>query len=337
MNRSSLGIYHYNQVVGAIVLGCVLLFLGALVNAGLLKEWFQTPLTLRVVLPEGGVSGLEQGSEVQIMGTRAGAVRRIVIDPSEHMHAIARIDPQMKPFVRRNSQVTIRRQFGIAGAAYIEISRGTGGELDWEYAVLTAGTERGPTDSIGQTIEEVRARVLPILDEMHKAVANFNAVIDERGPLRQSLQSAASVAERIDRGEGSVGKLMTDQKMAADLQAVLSEAQSAIAHANGLLAELERSSKDARITAIIQRTDAILASLQTITRNVATASPQFGQITSNVATATESMPELLLQTEATARQLELLLGQLRRSWLLGGGGGTAPAASRRTPASGVRP
>jgi phospholipid/cholesterol/gamma-HCH transport system substrate-binding protein len=328
MKRSSLGIYHYNQMVGAIVLGCVLLFLGALINAGLLKEWFQTPLTLRIVLPADGVSGLEQGSEVQIMGTRSGAVRRIVIDPSERMHAIARIDPQMKPFIRRDSLVTIRRQFGIAGAAYIEISRGAGRELDWQYAVLTAGTDRGPTDTIGQTIEEVRARVLPILDEMHKAVANFNAVIDESGPLRQSLQSAASVAQRIERGEGAVGKLMTDKKLGEDLQAALADAQAAMTHANGLLAEVERTSKDARITAIIQRTDAILASMQVITKNLATASP-------NITATTDSMPTLLLQTESTARELELLLGQLRRSWLLGGGGATP--AGRRAPASEVRP
>ena len=49
------------------------------------------------------------------------------------------------------------------------------------------------------------------------------------------------------------------------------------------------------------------------------------------------MPALLLQTESTARELELLLGQLRRSWLLGGGGAPTPASSRRAPASEVRP
>jgi hypothetical protein len=47
------------------------------------------------------------------------------------------------------------------------------------------------------------------------------------------------------------------------------------------------------------------------------------------------MPALLLQTEMTARELELLLGQLRRSWLLGGT--AAPPAGRRAPASEVRP
>jgi len=223
-----------------------------------------------------------------------------------------------------------------ADKTYVEISRGKGRELDWEYAVLTASTDRAPTDTIGEVIEEVRARVMPILDEVHKAAVNINAVIDPDSPLRRAMQSTANVAQRLERGEGTVGRLLADNKMASDLQAALANAQSAMAHANGLMAELERSSKDARIATIIQRTDAVLASLQTVTRNMAAASPQFTQLTGNVSAATESMPALLLQTEMSARELELLLGQLRRSWLLGGG--TAPAATgRRAPAGEVRP
>ena len=329
MKRSTLGVYQFNQAVGAVVLICVALFIGALLNAGLLKEWFETSLTLRIMLPEEGTSGLSQGSEVQILGTRAGEIRRIVIDPSQHMHAEARIDTQMKPFLRRDSQVVIRRQFGIAGNAYVDITRGRGPELDWDFAVLTANSDRAPTDSIGQVVDDVRSRIVPILDQLQKVVASASALVGPSGALHQTLQSAASVAQRVERGEGSVGKLLADDKMATDLAATLTAAQSAVAHTNGLVAELEKSTKDAKIASILQRTDAILGSLQVVTRNLAAASP-------NIMTTTDSMPALLLQTESTARELELLLGQLRRSWLLGGGGAT-PASSRRAPASEVRP
>jgi phospholipid/cholesterol/gamma-HCH transport system substrate-binding protein len=330
MKRSTLGVYQFNQAVGAVVLLCIALFIGALVNAGLLKEWFQTSLTLRIVLPEDGTSGLSQGSEVQVLGTRAGEIRRIVIDPSQHMHAEARIDTQMKPFIRRDSQIVIRRQFGIAGNAYVDITRGHGPELDWGFAVLTANSDRAPTDSIGQVVDDVRSRIVPILDQLQKVAASANALVDPAGPLQQAMQSTAAVVRRVEPGEGSVGKLLADDKMATELAATLAAAQSAVAHTNGLVAELEKNAKDARIASILQRTDAILGSLQVVTRNLAAASP-------NITTTTDSMPALLLQTESTARELELLLGQLRRSWLLGGGGGATPASSRRAPASEVRP
>ena len=138
------------------------------------------------------------------------------------------------------------------------------------------------------------------------------------------------MAQRVERGEGSVGKLLADDKMAADFAATLAAAQEAVAHANGLVAELEKNAKDTHIASILQRTDAMLASLQVVTRNLAAASP-------NIASSTDAVPALLLQTELTARELELMLGQLRRSWLLGGSGGATPAPSRRAPASEVRP
>jgi phospholipid/cholesterol/gamma-HCH transport system substrate-binding protein len=272
-----------------------------------------------------------------VLGTRAGEIRRIVIEPSQRMHAEVRIDRQMRPFIRRDSQVFIRRQFGIAGASYIDISRGHGAELDWGFAVLNAATERGPTDNIGQLIEEVHAKFVPLLDEVHKVIANANAVVDKAGPLQQTLQSAAALTQRIERGEGAMGRLLADEKMVADLQATLAAAQQAMAHANGLMAELERTSKDARLPGMVQRTDAILASLQTLSKNLASASPNFGKLTDSVASTTDSMPALLLQTETTARELELLLGQLRHHWLLGGSSAPAAPTSRRAPAGEVRP
>ena len=56
-------------------------------------------------------------------------MRRIVIDPNQRMHAVARVEDQMRPFIKRDSVVSIRRQFGVAGAAYIDIQRGVGPAL----------------------------------------------------------------------------------------------------------------------------------------------------------------------------------------------------------------
>src|SRR5258708_37627219 len=122
MKRSIFGVYQYNEIVGAVVLACVAIFVAALVNAGLVKDWFQPSFTLRILLPDEGVSCLAPGAEVQVLWTRAGEVRRIVIDPNQRMHAVARVEDQMRPFIRRDSKVSIRRQFGVAVAAIIDNS-----------------------------------------------------------------------------------------------------------------------------------------------------------------------------------------------------------------------
>jgi len=331
MKRSIFGLHQLDEIVGAVVLACIGVFIAVLINAGLLKDWFQPSFTLRILLPDEGVSGLAPGAEVQVLGTRAGEVRRIVID-LQRMHAIARVEDQMRPFIRRDSKVSIRRQFGVAGAAFIDISRGTGPELDWSYAVIAATTDRAATDTLGQMIDELRAKIMPLLDEVQKAVVAFTAVaqraIDPAGPLEQTLSSAAGIAHRVESGEGVAGRLVANEKLATDLEATLVSVRE-------LAAQLERTSKDPRIGQILLKTDSVLTSLQATTRNLATTLPK---ITENVTATTDAMPATLLQAQIAAHELELLLGQLRHNWLFGGSGGapTAPA-SRRAPAIEVRP
>ena len=81
------------------------------------------------------------------------------------------------------------------------------------------------------------------------------------------------------------------------------------------------------------KTNSILTSLQATTRNLATSTPQ---ITRGLQDTTDAMPATLLQAQIAARELELLLGQLRHHWLFGGS--SAPAQpGRRAPAVEVRP
>ena len=61
---------------------------------------------------------------------------------NEKMHAEVRIDSEMAVFVRSDSKATIRRTFGSAGDAYLEITRGFGEPLDWEFAVINAVSDR---------------------------------------------------------------------------------------------------------------------------------------------------------------------------------------------------
>jgi phospholipid/cholesterol/gamma-HCH transport system substrate-binding protein len=331
MKRSIFGVYQLDEIVGAVVLACIGVFIAVLINAGLLKDWFQPSFTLRILLPDEGVSGLAPGAEVQVLGTRAGEVRRIVIDPSQRMHAVARVEDQMRPFIRRDSVVSIRRQFGVAGAAFIDISRGSGPELDWSYAVIAATSERATTDTIGQMVDELRAKIMPLIDDVQKAVLAFTVVaqraVDPAGPLEQTLASAAGIARRVEAGEGVAGRLIANDKLATDLEQTLVNVRE-------FVAQLERTSKDPRIAQILQKTDAVLTSLQATTRNLAATTPQ---ITRNMAETTDALPATLLQAQIAARELELLLGQLRHHWLLGGSSAPSAPASRRAPAVEVRP
>lgn len=305
---------HTDEWIGALVLAAVALLLIAALQAGVLRDWFKPTAELRLVLPSSGLAGLEAGADVEILGTRAGRVAEIVLDPSQQMYAMLEIDEQATAFIRRDSKAVIRRRFGVAGAAFVDISRGTGEEMDWTYAVIEAVTERAPTDSVSALIDEARQKIFPILD-------NANRV----------TQSLAEIAERINRGEGNVGRLLVDESMVREAQATVGSARDAVAALNVLMAELQKSAGNLNaltqqvsgpdgVPAVLAQTDQSLATLKKILDDVAVATQRMPTISKNVEGGTANLPALLTQLQVTIQKLDQLVAQLQRSWLLGGGG-----------------
>jgi phospholipid/cholesterol/gamma-HCH transport system substrate-binding protein len=315
---------HADEWVGLVVVASVVLFLGLIFQAGVLRDWFRPVSTLRLVLPEAGVSGLSEGAEVQVLGTKAGTVRHIVISPNQQMYADVEIDDQARAFIRRDSQAVIRKSFGVAGAAFVDITRGTGAELDWRYAVIQASTERDPTESIGALIDQVREKVFPILDDA--------------GRVTHAL---AETMERINKGEGNIGVLLKDETLARNAQDTAAAARAAMAQLETVTHDIAAivaaaNTSDSGVPALLKRTDQTLASLQAAMKDLSQGAERVPQIARNVEGGTENLGSVLVQTQQTAHELELLLTQLRGLWLLGGNG-APPAKPVRLPSTEVSP
>lgn len=322
---------HGDEWVGLLVVAAAVLFFGAILHAGVLHDWFKPVSSLRIVLPETGVASLSVGADVEALGTRAGVVRRIVISPNQQMYAEAEIDDQMRAFIRRDSRALIRRRYGVAGAAFVDISRGTGAELDWHYAVIEAVTERDPTESIGALIDQVRQKIFPVLDDAGR-----------------STKALADVMERMQKGEGDVGRLLTDETMVRDIEDIVAKTRATMSDVTRIVAEFDVaarnvknltqtvSARDGGAPGLLRRADATLATLQQTTRDLALAIQRTPQIVRNVEASTRDLPGLLTQTQQTARELERLANQLRGLWLLGGGATPTPQPTR-LPTAEVRP
>jgi phospholipid/cholesterol/gamma-HCH transport system substrate-binding protein len=295
-----------------------------------LRDWFQPVSYLRIVLPEAGVAGLSVGADVEVLGTHAGVIRRVVISPNQQMYAEAEIDDQARAFIRRDSQGTIRRRYGVAGAAFVDVSRGKGEELDWNYAVIQAVTERDPTESIGALIDQARQKIFPILDDAGR-----------------STKALADVMEHMQKGEGDVGRLLTDETMVRDIEAIVAKARGIVSDLGQLVSELQLAAGNVKnlsqginardgVPGLLRRADATLATLQQSMRDLALATQRAPQIVHSVELGARDLPGLLTQTQQTAHQLEELAIQLRGLWLLGGGGKPLPQ-SIRLPTQEVRP
>ncbi len=330
-----------NETVGLFVLVTLLIFVAGLIYSGQARKWFNPGETLKVVLPDDGLFGLTEGSTVEILGTKAGEVRDIVINPNQKIHANVRIDSEMAVFVRSDSKATIRKTFGIAGDAYLEITRGFGEPLDWEYAVITVESDRKTSDSLAELIEELRAKILPVIDDAHKAILMLMTVANElQDPdkgVQQLLANLNSIADKIDSGEGAIGRMLTEDKLVRDLETltarmgpILDDLKTTMQNVAAFSAEFDMQTGDIpEITRSLKKT---LASMEMVMKDLSRTTPQLPQIVKNVGDTTDTVPVLVLQVQQVMVELERLIKQLQSHWLLGGGSGQpSQTATRISP------
>jgi len=211
--------YRYvNQAVGAFVVITVLIVGVTAAQSDVLRRWFNPRQQVKVLLPQEGLYGLSAGAKVEVLGTEAGEVGQIVIDPNQQIHAEVYIRRDMLGFIRSDSKAMIRKQFGVAGASYLEITRGYGTPLDWDYAVLEAEADRGPTDLVQALIRDLRTELLPVIDDAKRAIEAYadlgEQLSDPDGSLNTSLASLSEISEGLNAGEGAVGRLLKDDDLA---------------------------------------------------------------------------------------------------------------------------
>ncbi|GBQ81408.1 ABC transporter periplasmic protein [Gluconacetobacter johannae DSM 13595] len=308
--RQLVRVRYADEWVGVLVLLSLLICLAAIIEAGVLRDWLTPEGRLRIVLPDVGVSGLSIGDDIEVLGIHAGNIRRIRINPSGGMYAVADIDPEIETYIRRDSTAVIRKRFVVAGANYIDISRGTGQEMDWHYAVVTAHNAPNPADMVTQTFADIRSRILPVLDSAQHMMAQMDGTITD-----------------LHAGKGTVGRLMTNDELIRQAEKTVAALNDAIAQ----LAPVER-----QMSAVMAKADASMANVRAATGDLRKASPRLPAIARNLQETSAELPVLLTQAQVTAASLQKLADQLRGLWLLGGGGGSAPTP-RRLPAGRIQP
>jgi phospholipid/cholesterol/gamma-HCH transport system substrate-binding protein len=333
--------------VGMLVLIAFGIFVIAVLQAGVLRDLFKSTLSLRVILPETGLAGLNEGASVEILGTDAGSVQEIVIDPEQKFHAVVEIEESMQPFVRRDSKVFIRKQFGIAGAAFLQITRGQGEPLDWDYPVLTAEADQAPTESMGEILEEVRAKVLPIVDEVQRTIGATGDLIAQLqapdGQLQMVLGDLGKVTARLAAGEGTVGRLLAEDTLVRELETTLASVNQQLGRLDGILANFQSTSGEVaamsqalgaqseKLPEMLTSANAALAAFSQVMAEVERAMPEITELVRETSSASVALPTLLTQTQQTMAELQQLLVQLQGVWLFGGGDGGASEPTRLSP------
>ncbi len=269
------------QKVGLFFLiGIVLVFVAieATVGTGLLRKGYH------LFVKYQNVEGLRAGDAVQVAGLKLGKVDTITLQPDG---VLVKLRLEQSAVVRRDA--IARLDFlALSGTRFISISLGTP-----EAPALKDGdtieSEVPPslTDMIGQ-LKDVAESVGDLADSLNqnqdRLLNNVNTMVEEnRDALQQTLANIDSITAKLDRGDGTLAKLLNDASLYDHADAVVTDLQKIsdrLAKGQGDLGRLVNSDgtlyDDARET--VARLNTTATNLEEISAQVRDGQGTLGRI-----------------------------------------------------------
>ena len=315
---------HVRSAIGAFVLVALALAVGVVFLAGRNQHWFQKRTRYVVLLPSGGLFGVHEGSEVEIMGSVAGAVQTIEVRDDDSMRAGIAIRGDFARFVRVGSKAILKRKL-VSSQTYIEITRGPRPEPLEEGSEMVSEPDRAVLDELTDTVQQIRAEVTPAIQEIRLAAAEFKLLAadlrDPKGDLHRVMQSVGGAAAGADQGGGVIGRLLHDRTWADQVDGTLRTAGQTLEQVRAQLEETARITNalnkemlrvpefSSQSLHVLKETDAVLTELKA---SVARLPP----ILDTIHGETQAMPGLVIETQQTIREIHRLIEGLQRHWLV---------------------
>lgn len=198
-------------IVGFFVLLGILFFIGGILMVGNLHETFKKKM--EVVSLFDDVNGLQKGNNVWFSGVKIGTVSNLHFYGKSQVEVRFKIETKAQQYIRRDAMVKISSD-GIIGNKILIIYGGTStsGEI-----------QEGDTLGVEKTFST--EDMINTLQENNK---NFLAITNDFKVISKGLVA----------GEGTIGKLLKDDAVYANIYATTASLQLASAKAQQLVASL---------------------------------------------------------------------------------------------------
>jgi phospholipid/cholesterol/gamma-HCH transport system substrate-binding protein len=297
---------YVNELTGAFVIFIVVLLLVGVLLAGRAQHWFEPVYKLRTIFPPEGSFGLQKGAEIDILGTAVGIVDRI--DPAEddRLMAVFKIRGDFaKRYIRTDSVAVIKRKFGVAGDAFVDITVGKGAPIDLTgEAIITCRKDTELLEIVQEVVEQVQQATLPAIAELQKTLEEYRLLASDmrnpEGNLQRILvrvngivSQVSSLLVGLEKGEGTAGKLLKDPAIANHVQKILLKVDEAAAQLNQAIRESE-----------------------VILDNIKKATAVLPEAADTIRGELRDVPGVVLQARTTLHESEKLIEGLQQHWLL---------------------
>ncbi len=248
-----------NMIVGAFVLMTLIIFLYFIMNYTNELGMFEPRVNIYTTYEQP--VGLFPGAAVQLNHVKIGRVTDIHFaeDPTDNTvyveMVINRDDLQR---IGKDARATITTK-GLLGDNIINIEAGHPGEKGHIGAGDYVESEEY-TGMFGDVD----------IDEITKRLESILAKIDEGGleAISSSVQNISDITGKIKSGEGSIGKLVTEEKLMNDVAATVADLKETSARLNKIVARIEDEEVATKVSELAENLSATGESLDNIAKSI---------------------------------------------------------------------
>jgi len=274
-------------ILGAFIVGGVLLFALGLFWIGDRRMLFADNIVLETNFMN--VSGLARGGAVRVAGADAGEILSVIV-PSragDPFRVRFRVTANLQPILREDSVATIQTD-GLVGNKFLQVAAGTP-----DAPPAAPGSTIGSREPIevgdlmermnelaisgNEAVDDVRMGITRTVDTMTELGSETTGVIQRLGGEIESITSTADdiatninlMLDGVRSGQGTVGRLLTDESLYSDLRTAANEVQEAVANMRAVSDDFRAVSTDLRGLELSQWVDRVGANVEALTAEAA--------------------------------------------------------------------
>jgi phospholipid/cholesterol/gamma-HCH transport system substrate-binding protein len=266
--------------VGLFLAGGVLLFTIGLFWIGDRRLLFERSLELNAEYRK--VSGLTVGSKVQVSGMDAGEVLTISVPggPEGRFRVRFRVLEKFLPVLRSDSVATIEMD-GLVGNEVLQVSAGSaqgrrvrsGDTIQSrepleiadmiKQAVDTAEYARGAVDDVKRGVDSAVENLTSLNRAAIQLVSDVGEDVERITTTGSKIaQDVGEVIEGVKAGRGTVGKLVTEDRLYNRMRSTLREAEQTMQNIRESSENMKQVSADLKATKVPENLDRTMANIR---------------------------------------------------------------------------
>ena len=281
-------------IVGIFIFVGIAILLAGVLVLGNQRKTFDKTISLNAVFTD--VSGLQKGNNVWFSGVKVGTIKRLKLLSQSQVEVEMRVDENSKDFIRKDAKAKI----------------GSDGLIGNRIIVIYGGSAGGPIVNSGDTLQtDMPVNSAQMMNTLEESNKNLSAITSD----------FKIVSKRLADGEGTVGKLLTDDDMARQLAATAATLQMASTNIQQLTSNLadytSKMQKQGSLTNDLVNDTILFSRLKTASLSIQEASANAKELTKNLEDVSyrlrdsSNLAGVVFQDRATAENLRLTVGNLQ--------------------------